>query len=134
VPRAASRDPIYYRRRYTPEVIELCVRWYVTNRLSYRDLAAMMAERSVAVSHTTIMRWVQRYVPEFERRWARSQGLPVRPGGWTRPPPGPGTRPHGNSLPWVSILAVSERRCVKSRPPSSNPAAAIAGVESRYDS
>jgi transposase-like protein len=31
----------------------------------------MMAERDVAVNHTTIMRWVQRYVPEFERRWAR---------------------------------------------------------------
>jgi hypothetical protein len=44
MPRAASRDPIYDRRRYTPEVIELCVRWYVTYRLSYRDLSAMMAE------------------------------------------------------------------------------------------
>lgn len=35
----------------------------------------MMAEREVAVSHTTIMRWVQRYVPEFERRWARFSKL-----------------------------------------------------------
>jgi transposase-like protein len=71
VTRAASRDPIYYRRRYPAEVIELAVRWYLTYKLSYRDLVAMMAERGVAVSHTTIMRWVQRYVPEFERRWAR---------------------------------------------------------------
>jgi transposase-like protein len=71
VPRAACRDPIYYRRRYPAEVIELCVRWYLTYKLSYRDLAAMMAERDVAVTHTTIMRWVQHYVPEFERRWAR---------------------------------------------------------------
>ena len=71
MPRAAPRDPIYHGRRYSPEVIELCVRWYLTYRLSYRDLSAMMAERDVAVSHTTIMRWVQRYVPEFERRWAR---------------------------------------------------------------
>lgn len=71
MPRAASRDPIYYRRRYTPEVIELCVRWYVTYRLTYRDLSAMMAERDISVSHTTILRWVQHYVPEFERRWAR---------------------------------------------------------------
>ena len=71
MPRAACRDPIYYRRRYPAEVIELCVRWYLTYKLSYRDLAAMMAERDVAVTHTTIMRWVQRYVPEFEYRWAR---------------------------------------------------------------
>jgi transposase-like protein len=71
MPRAATRDPIYYRRRYPAEVIELCVRWHLTYKLSYRDLAAMMAERDVGVSHTTVMRWVQRYVPEFERRWAR---------------------------------------------------------------
>jgi transposase-like protein len=31
----------------------------------------MMAERGVAVSHTTILRWVLRYVPEYEKRWAR---------------------------------------------------------------
>ena len=71
MPRAADRDRIYYRRRYTPEVIELCVRWYVTYRLSYRDISAMMAERDISVSRTTILRWVQRYVPEFERRGAR---------------------------------------------------------------
>ena len=71
MPRAASPDRIYYRRRYSSEVIELCVRWYVTYRLSYRDLAAMMAERDISVSHTTILRWVQHYIPEFERRWAR---------------------------------------------------------------
>lgn len=50
---------------------ELCVRWNITYRLRYRDLAAMMAERDVIVSHTTIKRWVLRYVPEYERRWAR---------------------------------------------------------------
>ncbi len=71
MPQAASRDPIYRRRRYTPELIEQCVRWYLTYRLSYRDLTAIMAEREVAVSHTTIMRWVRHYVPEYERRWSR---------------------------------------------------------------
>ena len=48
------------------EIIELCVRWYITYRLNYRDLAAMMVERGLNVSHTTIMRRVVRYVPEFE--------------------------------------------------------------------
>jgi transposase-like protein len=47
------------------------VRWYLTYRLSYRDLVEMMAERGVTVSHSTILRWVQRYVPEFEKRWGR---------------------------------------------------------------
>ena len=66
-----ERDPIYRGRRFQTETIELCVRWYITYRLSYRDLVAMMAERGIVVAHTTIMRWVLRYVPEYERRWAR---------------------------------------------------------------
>lgn len=43
--RAVRRDPIYRHRRFSPEIIETCVRWYITYRLSYRDLVAMMAER-----------------------------------------------------------------------------------------
>ena len=74
--KAIARDPIYRRRRFQPEIIELCVRWYLTYRLSYRDLVEMMAERGVLISHSTILRWVQRYVPEFERRWSRySRGV-----------------------------------------------------------
>jgi transposase-like protein len=68
---AIARDPIYRRRRFQPEIIELCVRWYLTYRLSYRDLVEMLAERDIVVSHSTILRWVQRYVPEFEKRWSR---------------------------------------------------------------
>src|SRR3569833_94908 len=71
MPRAIPCDPIYRGRRFSVDIIELCVRWYITYRLSYRDLAAMMAARGVAVTHTTIMRWVLRYVPEYEKRWAR---------------------------------------------------------------
>lgn len=68
---AIVRDPIYRGHRFSHELIELCVRWYITYRLSYRDLVAMMSERWIAVSHTTIMRWVLRYVPEYERKWAQ---------------------------------------------------------------
>src|SRR5882762_9006143 len=71
VTRPIARDPIYRRRGFDAEIIELCVRWYISYRLSYRDLVELMADRGVAVSHTTIMRWVIRYVPEFEKRWNR---------------------------------------------------------------
>ena len=77
MPRAAARDPIYRRRRYSTKVIEQCVRWYITYRLSYRDLVAMLAESGVTVSHTTILRWVLRNVPEYERRWARCSRPPA---------------------------------------------------------
>ena len=66
-----ARDPIYRRRVFDADVIELCVRWYITYRLSYRDLVEMMAERGIQVAHTTVLRWVTRYVPEFEKRWRR---------------------------------------------------------------
>jgi transposase-like protein len=66
-----ARDLIYRGRVFDAEIIELCVRWYITYRLSYRDLVAMMGERGLHVSHTTILRWVIRYVPEFEKRWNR---------------------------------------------------------------
>jgi len=66
-----ARDPSTAGVGFESDTIELCIRWYITYRLSYRDLAAMMAERGTHLSHTTILRWVIRYVPEFERRWNR---------------------------------------------------------------
>ena len=65
-----ARDPIYRGCRFSAVTIETCVRWYITYRLSYRDLVAMLAEQGIVVSHTTIMRRVLHYVPEHERRWA----------------------------------------------------------------
>ena len=49
----------------------MCVRWYLRYKLSLRDLVEMMPERGLELAHTTIMRWVQRYVPGFEKSWAR---------------------------------------------------------------
>jgi transposase-like protein len=40
-----DRDAIYVKRQFDTEIIVLCMRWYITYRLSYRDLVAMMAER-----------------------------------------------------------------------------------------
>jgi transposase-like protein len=52
-------------------VIILCVRWYLRYKLSLRDLVEMMAERGLSLAHTTIMRWVKRFTPEFVKRWNR---------------------------------------------------------------
>ena len=61
---------ILFKRRYVDgEIILLSVRWYLTYKLSYRDLKAIMADGNVNVAHTTILRWVQRYVPEFAKCW-----------------------------------------------------------------
>jgi transposase-like protein len=71
-----SAQDLFKGRHFDHEIIILCVRWYLTFKLSSRDLVEMMAERGIALVHTTILRWVQRYVPEFEKRWKR-YALPV---------------------------------------------------------
>ena len=45
------------------------MRWYVTYKLIYRDVCDLMAERGVTVVHTTVLRWVQRFVLTFEKKW-----------------------------------------------------------------
>ena len=64
-------EELFAGRHFDREVIILCVRWYLRFKLSLRDLVEMMAERGLSLAHTTIMRWVQRYTPEFEKRWRR---------------------------------------------------------------
>jgi transposase-like protein len=70
-PRMQSIANLFKGRHFDREIIVLCVRWYLRFKLSFRDLVEMMAERGVLLAHTTIMRWIQRYVPEFEKRWNR---------------------------------------------------------------
>lgn len=69
--RLKSMEGLFAGRHFDWEIIILCVRWYLRYKLSLRDLVEMMAERGLHLAHTTIMRWVQRYVPEFEKRWDR---------------------------------------------------------------
>ena len=55
-------------RHFGGDIVLWAVRWYCRYGISYRDLEQMMAERGVAVDHTTIYRWVQVYAPEIEKR------------------------------------------------------------------
>jgi transposase-like protein len=47
------------------------VRWYLRYKLSFRDGVEMMSERGLHLAHITILRWVQRYAPEFIKCWNR---------------------------------------------------------------
>ncbi|NPD70311.1 IS6 family transposase [Acetobacteraceae bacterium] len=49
------------------DIILWGVRWYVAYPLSYRQVEEMMGERGVEVDHTTLHRWVLRYVPLLEK-------------------------------------------------------------------
>jgi transposase-like protein len=58
-------------RQFDRSVILLCVRWYLAYSLSLRDLEEMMAERGMAVDHTTIHRWTVRFAPLLLERFNR---------------------------------------------------------------
>src|SRR5580698_9187340 len=64
-----NMDELFKGRHFEREIIVLCVRWYLRYKLGYRDLVELMAERGLAIAHTTIMRWLQRFAPVFEKRW-----------------------------------------------------------------
>ena len=66
-----SKTDLFKGRHFEEEIVILCVRWYLRYKLSYRDLVEMMAERGLPIAHTTILRWVRRYTPEFDKRWSR---------------------------------------------------------------
>jgi transposase-like protein len=68
---SSGLNKLFKYRHFDCQIIILCVRWYVSYKLSYRDLVEMMAERGVEFAHTTVLRWVQRFMPEFEKRWMR---------------------------------------------------------------
>ena len=71
---------VFDGRHFDREIIVLCVRWYLRYKLSLRDLVEMIpqgdfmrgvAERRLSLAHTTIMRGVKRFTPEFVKRWNR---------------------------------------------------------------
>src|SRR3712207_3028221 len=51
--------------RFPDEVIALAVRWYLRYRLSYADVAELLAERGVNVDPSTIYDWVHAFPPRF---------------------------------------------------------------------
>lgn len=59
---------IFRGRHFSYEIIVWAIRWYCKYGISYRDLEEMLYERGVEVDHSTIYRWVQRYMPVLEKK------------------------------------------------------------------
>src|SRR5512132_3296000 len=90
---------VFRWRHFAGEIILWAVRWYCRYGISYRELEEMLGERGVAVDHTTVYRWTQRYAPELEKRaawyrrcvssaWRPSALISVVPGPEDRREPG----------------------------------------------
>ena len=67
----ARVEALFKGRHFDGQIIILCVSWYASFKLSLRDLVIMIADRGITLTHTTVLRWVQHYLPEFEKRWSR---------------------------------------------------------------
>ena len=63
-------------RHFSKEVIAIAVRWYVAYALSYRDIEELMDERGLKVDHSALLRWVERYAPEYEKRFRAKNKVP----------------------------------------------------------
>ena len=51
-----SVEGLFAGRHFDRQVIILCVSWYASFKLSFRDLVIMMADRGISLAHTTILR------------------------------------------------------------------------------
>lgn len=63
-------------RHFPSSIILHAVRYYVSYKLSYREIEEIHAERGIDVDHSTINRWVIKYAPLLEHR-ARRRTMPV---------------------------------------------------------
>ena len=54
----------------------MAVRYYISYKLSYREIEEILAERGINVDHSTLNRWVIRFAPLLEIR-ARQLKRPV---------------------------------------------------------
>jgi putative transposase len=72
-----SRDSLYNRRRFPPEIIRHAVWLYYRFCLSYRDVEDLPSERGIRVSYESIRRWCIRFGPIYANRLRKRSG----PGG-----------------------------------------------------
>jgi putative transposase len=72
-----SRDSLYNRRRFPPEIIRHAVWLYYRFCFSYRDVEDLLSERGIRVSYESIRRWCIRFGPIYANRLRKRSG----PGG-----------------------------------------------------
>ena len=61
------------RLHFPLEVILRCARWYVAYPLSVRHLEEMLAERGIAVDHSTVHRWALKLLPVLDKAFRRRE-------------------------------------------------------------
>src|SRR5213082_1086286 len=65
----ATRPAIFKWRQTEPALILCAVRWYLRYSLSLREVEELLEERGLEADHTTVSRWVQRYLKPTNKSW-----------------------------------------------------------------
>ena len=52
MPGFVAVEELFKGRHFDREIVVLCVRWYLSFKLSFRNLVAMMGERGIGIAHT----------------------------------------------------------------------------------
>ena len=63
-----EKPTLFKGRHFNHLFIIRAVRWHATYKLSYCNVCDLRAERGVTVVHPAVLRWVQRFVPAFEKK------------------------------------------------------------------
>jgi putative transposase len=77
-----SRDPLYRRHRFPPEVISYAVWLYFRFPLSLRMVEEMLAERGICVTYETVRQWGKKFGKTFSDQIR--QRAPARGDKWHR--------------------------------------------------
>ena len=51
-------EELFAGRHFDAEIVVLCVRWYLSFKLSYRDLVSMMSERGIRLAARPSSEWL----------------------------------------------------------------------------
>ncbi len=55
-------------RHFPSEIILQSIRYYLSYKLSYREIEEVLAERGINVDYSTLNRWVIKYAPLLEHQ------------------------------------------------------------------
>ena len=62
-----SDSSLFRWRHFEAESVLCAVHWNHRYTLRYRDVEELMRGHGLAVDHTTVFRWVQRFAPELDK-------------------------------------------------------------------
>src|ERR1700722_10014218 len=81
---STSAQDLFKGGHFDQEIIILCVRWYITFKLRFRDLVQMMAERGITLSIRLFFGGCSSMSPSLKSAGVGTHGQSATRGAWMR--------------------------------------------------